>query len=95
MSRSGMWVGVKGISVRHAVVSVVLEQRFVILPTVENAQDKNIFGSDCKSDHGSFFVVCDSQPWSNVIALIASLREYGQTFAITDDPICVAHGNGW
>lgn len=42
-----------------------------------------------------FFVVCDSQSWPNVIALIASLRECGQTFAITDDPIYVAHGNGW
>lgn len=82
------------VSVGGVVVGVVLQQRFIILTTVKNTQDEDLFGGDCECDHCSFFVVCDPQARTHVIALITPLRKCGQTFTITDDAIGVSHGNG-
>jgi hypothetical protein len=41
-------------------LEVVLEDRFVILTTVEHADDGDLLGFHVEGDHGALLVVCDA-----------------------------------
>ncbi|HSG22675.1 MAG TPA: hypothetical protein VLA64_06905 [Azonexus sp.] len=46
---------------RRAVFGVVLQDRFVVLAAVENANDRYLLGVHVEGDHGAFLVVGDVQ----------------------------------
>ena len=45
-----------------------MQDRFVVLPTVEHTDDGNLFGVYVKGDHHAFLVVGDAQAGPHIVA---------------------------
>ena len=75
------------------VVRVVMQDRFIVLPAVENADDGNHIGVRVEGDHCPLLVVGDAQAGPHVIASGAAKGKRAQTVAVAHDGFGVLRSN--
>jgi hypothetical protein len=64
---------------------IVSQDRFVVLPAVEDADDRHRLGVHIEGDDGTLFVICDAQAWPHVITLCPAKGKRAQAFAVAHD----------
>ena len=83
----------EGQAAGDSVVRVVVQDRLVVLPAVEHANNGNQIAGHVEGDHDALAVVRDAQAGPHIVAQGATPRERAQAFAVGDDCLGVTNCN--
>lgn len=82
-----------GGSMPGTVLSVVMQDRFVVLSAIKHADDGNLLGVYVEDNDGALPVVGNAQAGSHVIADCTAMRKTPQALAIADNSLGALRGN--